>query len=304
MILTNDGLMYPEELVNKFTNLTGTNFLDKRMIAFLFLSFLQNTGRRTPFMQNEDNTPETMNNLDIMIYLVENALPRNFTNLEICFSDNETEWIENSKRQRRWITSHLETNRNFKDTNSIVLYPENIISGLSPKDLMLLTLNVIATHNRHIKVIAQNYEEKWNDFDKSPPFLTWFEGDTKGKIECLTKRYTEQYDNDYAIKNLEDIAILFDEFELNNQKYELKILFDSTKTLYQKRTFTTKHKDKAQCNVMLPIDLLVKLKKQATNRGVTRSQLIQKILIQAINDKEILNQLLANDFTIRKPNED
>lgn len=278
--------------------------MDNRMVAFLFLSFFQNTNRRLPFQQKNKDTPKAMNNLDMVIYLLGNSLPINFRNLEISFSNQEIDWIENNERQRRWIIRKLQSERSFRDTSNDVLFPERIISGFSPKQLTTLTLDVISTYDKLIKVTAKQYEREWKEFNKNNSLLAWFKDDTKGKIECLTKRYEEKFDDDCFINNVEDIAILIDTFELNNQQDKLKNLFDSIKSLHQKRTFKKRHKDKEQCNVMLPTDLLKRLKKQAVNHGVTRSQLIQKILIQAMNDKTLLDQLLANDFTIKKPDED
>jgi len=195
----------------------------------------------------------------------------------------ELQWVDNTNRQRQWIIEWLKQASNLTVAYE-ELHPERYLAGLPYREYSILSIDLIKLPYSDKAGLVRELASDWKLYSKPNKDIEWFKTDKQEKISCFVQRYQEfGYIKPEQISDIGDIEIFRDSLVIRNQLLEIKELFESTRKLHQKRTFYIRNKDKKQCNVMLPTNLIKQLDKRANNQGIKRSQLIQKILIEAMS---------------------
>jgi len=290
-----------EEQVKK-SYLEGTGFekLDKRRDLALWV-FLYKT--KVFNIEEMPTYNQALEDLNQHLIFSEGNISDVYANL---IPIEDLSWVMNNRRQLEWVRGVLISLYPGRDTSHHNL-PENYLAGLSHKSQIILIIDLLNESRQGKIKVARDLAKDWQSLVLTTKGISWFDTDRESKTECLHRaldKLSINMWNRQGLTNRESIEILHDEIVDRSGPLSWQEVIRQTKSYYRKRTFKKRHSDKKQCNVLLSISLINQLDKKATNRGVKRAQLIQKILMEAMNDDSLFEQLLKGGIALESTKND
>lgn len=195
----------------------------------------------------------------------------------------ELSWVQNNPRQLNWIRQKISQVLNISPRSNN-LNPDQILSGLSPKALAILIIDLQDIERNEKVNLIRNLKDQWKRTSLPIKEAKWFDKETEGKIVCLNDIISkENITGRTIITNKEDIEVLHDNLSIWGNHLQFQDIIRRTKTRYQKSTYNERNSEKKQCNIMLPKRLIDNLDKQAAKQGKSRSELVLDLLNEAMN---------------------
>lgn len=274
------GLENMERLLRQYLRVTGFHKPEERRDNFLWCYLISFFGYN---FGNHPHDEQLLN--DICSFTTG---PNQDPNLkeDILYNLVELEelsWVQNNQRQLNWIRQKISLALNISPISDN-LNPDQILSGLSPKALAILIIDLQNIERNEKVNLIRDLKDQWTRASLPIKEAKWFDKGTEGKIVCLNDIVSkENLIGRPTITNKEDIEILYDNLSIWKKDLQFQDIIRRTKTRYQKSTFNERNSEKKQCNIMLPKRLIDKLDKQAVKQGKSRSELVLDLLNEAMN---------------------
>lgn len=201
-------------------------------------------------------------------------------------------WLDHSIRQSNWI------HRNIKDC--FVRSSANTIQGERPTDYLqaILVPAHLLGKDRSIALIdcyshlasvslndattsLKKLNLRWNDHLKEDVYLEWINADSTGECvayfwKWISEKRPHQVYGRQPPNSYEQLLCILDEFDLIIQDKEL--YGSKARRAWTQLESRKKSKDKKQCNFLLSINSIEKLKKLSEAHKLSRTELIEFLI--------------------------